>query len=179
MGHLEEVPGKPCSASPPSPLTHMSPYCVLGDRNFARDRSFPPRGNPRIGWYCLCFTCEDSESQKGSVTFPRIQGRMSVVSGCQLMFFLPSFVFEMNDSFLQDFSVSGQAGRQEGQTFLILWRLPVWWRADHSAAEEWEVPMLCGTLPNPTRTLLMSVCHHFSQGSRRIRSNQWFGSEIL
>lgn len=48
VGHLEEVPRKPCSPSPPDPLTCMSSCCVLSFGYFTPDASFDFQLNPEL-----------------------------------------------------------------------------------------------------------------------------------
>lgn len=79
-----------CSPSTPSLETLINSCSVLGARYLAHDWSFYLQINPKIGQYCPYFTCEISENQKGSITFPRSQGRMSDVTCKQIIFFTTS-----------------------------------------------------------------------------------------
>ena len=79
-----------CSPSTPSLETLINSCSVLGARYRAHDWSFYLQINPKIGQYCPYFTCEISENQKGSITFPRSQGRMSDVTCKQIIFFTTS-----------------------------------------------------------------------------------------
>ena len=79
-----------CSPSTPSLETLINSCCVLGARYLAHGWSFYLQIKPQIGQYCPYFTCEISEDQKGSITFPRSQGRMSDVTCKQITFFTTS-----------------------------------------------------------------------------------------
>lgn len=107
----------------------MSSCCVLGARYFAHDWFFYLQVSPP---FCLWGLREPENFSH----FPKNPGEDgSCVWFPDHFFFPPPFIFEMSESFLQYFSVSGQAEGQNGQTFLILWRLPVWWKAAHLVEE--------------------------------------------